>query len=531
MPDVQHWRSEDEQFWKTVGHYQTQRLPQMNLLLLLAGSSMWMIWAALTVLLLDVGYPFKMGELFGLMASAGVAGICMRLAGGFILHHCGTRDSILLTCLLLLMPLGLLAWALTSLDTPLWVFQLCAIGTGIGSGFISLIVSSNYYLFPLKMRSLVLEVPLALACVGLILVLVAVPMLVQWDVLQGLGLKPMYLLYDSSNISGRIPKGQPVWLLSSLLLPAVLLLLAVWQALRSPNVLVSNLQIKQKINWEGVLRSLVLVAVIFWFCAGYTYLDVLFPSFSHIPAIREVFIFLTILMVLFLMHRLANPAMQARPQQISLLTNKEAHILGLMYLMGMGSLLGFGVSFALLIKAVFAVQFSDDNRLVLNPVAPAVLIYGWLPVVFGLVARAGGSWLAQHMRPSLINHLALLMLFVSSLFMAYYSTQAVTSSHPEQVFFIFFSWALVFFVACGLSAGSVMNMALKTLPRQQLEAALGWILAVAAIGAYYIPRMYADDWSSTGPGKILLGFALFYLIGLLVNWYFYLRKSSRYSLF
>src|SRR5690606_1563149 len=121
---------------------------------------------------------------------------------------------------------------------------------------------------------------------------------------------------------------------------------------------------------------------------------------------------------------------------------------------------------------------------------------------------AGASWLSQHMRPSLINQIALIMLCTSSLFMAYYSTLAINNHHPEQVFFIFFSWALVFFLACGLSAGSVMNMALKTLPRQQLEAGLVWILAVAAIGAYYIPRMYADHWSSNGPGKILLGFAV-----------------------
>lgn len=523
------WRPDNDEFWRAIGHSKTQTQPVMNLLLLLAGASIWMIWAVLCVLLLEVGYGFSLQELFNLIASAGLAGFCVRLSGSFIVHHCGTRGALLLSSYLLLIPIFILLKALNQFHSSWELFLYAAISSGMGAGLLTQIISASCYLFPLKMRPLVQEVPLSLGAAGLILVLVATPLLVQLPWLSSLGFEVMSLQFPSSNVSGKISAGESVWLGASLLLPLLLLAPALWYAHQAPRVAVPSMQLLNKPLWGGVVRSLLLLVAIFILCLAWQLPDKWFASFQSIPAVREITLLLTVFMLLFLLRTLSNKGVEVAKKQLHILLNREANLLGLMYLMGMGSLLGFAVSFPLFIKAVFGLQ-QVGGVWQANPVAPAVLVYGWLPVVLGLVARAAGSWLAQRLRASLINQVALFFLFISSLFMAYYGTQALKSLHPEQLFFEFFIWALVFFVAAGISAGSVMNMALKSLPRPLLESALVWIITLAAVGAYYIPRMYADNWNQTGPGAILIGFAVFYLLGMIINWYFYLRRSSALSL-
>lgn len=523
------WRPEMDEFWRAIGHSKTESQPAMNLLLLLAGASIWMIWAVLTVFLLDVGYGFSLQQLFNLIASAGLAGFCVRLCGSFIVHHCGTRGALLLSGYLLLIPILLLLKALNSLHSPWELFLYAAISSGLGAGLLTQIISASCYLFPLKMRPLVQEVPLSLGAAGLILVLVGMPLLVQSPWVAHLGFEVMSLQLPSSNISGKVNAGEPVWLGASLLLSLALLLPALWYAHSAPRVAIPSMQLLNKPLWLGVLRSCLLLGAIFILCLAWQLPDKWFTSFPSIPAVREITVVLTVAMLLFLLRTFSSHNVLVVHKQLQVLMSREANLLGLLYLMGMGSLLGFAVSFPLFIKAVFGLQ-QQGGVWQANPVAPAVLIYGWLPVVLGLVARAAGSWMAQRWRASLINQVALFFLLFSSLFMAYFGTQALKSLHPEQLFFDFFIWALVFFVAAGISAGSVMNMALKALPRPQQEAALVWIITLAAVGAYYIPRMYADNWNQTGPGVILIGFAVFYFIGLLINWFFYLRRSSALSL-
>src|SRR5690554_7499682 len=64
--------------------------------------------------------------------------------------------------------------------------------------------------------------------------------------------------------------------------------------------------------------------------------------------------------------------------QLQVFSNREVHIMALLYLMGMGSLLGFAISYPLLIKAIFGLVLTPDNSIQVNPVSPAVLIYDWL---------------------------------------------------------------------------------------------------------------------------------------------------------
>lgn len=523
MPFTGYWKPDDEQFWKERGHNETGGLPSLNLLLLLLGASIWMIWAVLSVLMINLGYPFKIDDFFSLIATAGLSAVCMRMASGFFLHHCGTRVAILLNSYLLFIPLLLLWCALGDLHTSLLTFHMVAIATGLGAGLLSQVVGNSYYLFPKKMRPMVQEVPLALSNIGLVLVLVAVPLLVQWPALKYISAEAHTLMYDSSNVSGRVGAGQPIWLTAVVWLPMLLLVPVLWKAHRMPAVAVTDLKHSMQLGWSDLLRSLLLIVLIMALCFA-----LILPELymvDYLPAARELTIFLAVALVLVLMHWLSSNKTKMAQLQLQVFSNREVHIMALLYLMGMGSLLGFAISFPLLIKAIFGLVLTPDNSIQVNPVSPAVLIYGWLPVVLGLVARALGSWLAYRMKPEKVNQLALSVLFVSALAMAYYAAQAMINEHPERLFFYFFSWSLLFFMAAGISAGSVMTLSFKVIPGVQMEYAINWIITLATAGAFYIPRMFADHWQSSGPAAVIIGFALFYLLGMVINWYFYLRQK------
>lgn len=517
------WQPDDDVFWREHGHHQTVFFPKLNLILLLAGACVWMSWSVLTVLMLNAGYPFSIEQLFSLIASAGLAAACVRMTGNFMLHHSGVRASMLLSVYLLLAPLTLLWLALSTLSTPFWQFQLLAVCSGLGAGLLMQVLNTSYYAFPKKQQPLVQEVPLALANTGLVLVLVALPLFVQLPAFSWFNGEPLILQHASSNISGAVSAGQPIWLNAVIWLPLLLLISGLYWLHRLPAIYthqVDNFNVT-----AGILRSLIVLALALLGCVVLLMPSIIIENLGRIPAVRELSMVLAIGLVLLWMRLFSAKHTDVVTQHIEILSGREVHVLALLYLMGMGSLLGLAVSYPLLTKAAFSVRVSADGILETNPVGPSVLIYGWLPVILGLVARAFGSWLAHRIKPALINQWALTMMLIGAAALAYYINQAQNTAHPEQWFLAFFISSLVFFMAAGFSAGSVMALILDATPHKQMEYALTWIVAVTTAGTFYIPQMFADHWQTSGPAGIIVGFALFYLLGLAVNWYFYLRKA------
>ena len=55
---------------------------------------------------------------------------------------------------------------------------------------------------------------------------------------------------------------------------------------------------------------------------------------------------------------------------------------------------------------------------------------------------------------------------------------------------------------------------------------LGWTSAVAAYGAFLIPKIFATHIKAGTPEYALYGFALYYASCLGVNWWYYARKGA-----
>jgi NNP family nitrate/nitrite transporter-like MFS transporter len=111
---------------------------------------------------------------------------------------------------------------------------------------------------------------------------------------------------------------------------------------------------------------------------------------------------------------------------------------------------------------------------------------------------------------------------------AYYMQLAYQSATPEQYFVPFFLIFLGLFAASGIGNGSTFRTIAVVFPKEQAGPVLGWTSAVAAYGAFYIPQVLGEQIKAATPEYAMVGFAAFYVLCLVLNWFFYLRKSGEF---
>lgn len=84
------------------------------------------------------------------------------------------------------------------------------------------------------------------------------------------------------------------------------------------------------------------------------------------------------------------------------------------------------------------------------------------------------------------------------------------------------------FTATGVGNGSTFRTISMVFNKEQAGPVLGWTSAVAAYGAFIIPKVLGEQINLTTPENALYGFAIFYGVCILLNWFFYLRKNGQY---
>ena len=62
--------------------------------------------------------------------------------------------------------------------------------------------------------------------------------------------------------------------------------------------------------------------------------------------------------------------------------------------------------------------------------------------------------------------------------------------------------------------------------KEQAGPVLGWTSAVAAYGAFIIPKVFGEQMAAGTPQYALYGFAIFYVVCIAINWWFYLRPGA-----
>ena len=85
---------------------------------------------------------------------------------------------------------------------------------------------------------------------------------------------------------------------------------------------------------------------------------------------------------------------------------------------------------------------------------------------------------------------------------------------------------LLLFITTGIGNGSTFRMVPIIFEPAQAGPVLGWISAVAAYGAFLIPKIFGVQIKAGHAEYALYGFAAYYVSYLVVNWWFYARKNA-----
>ncbi|MCL4131825.1 UNVERIFIED_CONTAM: hypothetical protein GTU68_058203 [Idotea baltica] len=209
-----------------------------------------------------------------------------------------------------------------------------------------------------------------------------------------------------------------------------------------------------------------------------------------------------------------------RTQEISpdipnpIFDNKHTWVMSVIYTMTFGSFIGFAASFPLSIKVIFGYQH--------------IMVDAWMGPFIGALIRPVGGWISDKVGGALVTQICSVVMIGSALGVAYYMKAAYGSATPEQFFLPFFMLFLLLFAATGIGNGSTFRTIAMVFPKEQAGPVLGWTSAIAAYGAFYIPKVLGEQIKATTPEVALIGFASFYAVCVLINWFFYLRKNGEF---
>jgi NNP family nitrate/nitrite transporter-like MFS transporter len=85
---------------------------------------------------------------------------------------------------------------------------------------------------------------------------------------------------------------------------------------------------------------------------------------------------------------------------------------------------------------------------------------------------------------------------------------------------------VILFAASGIGNGSTFRTIGVIFDRQQAGPVLGWTSAIAAYGAFVAPIVIGEQIKAGTPQVAMYGFAIFYALCLVLNWWFYLRRNA-----
>jgi NNP family nitrate/nitrite transporter-like MFS transporter len=217
-------------------------------------------------------------------------------------------------------------------------------------------------------------------------------------------------------------------------------------------------------------------------------------------------------------------------RQYRIFGNKHTWAMTVIYTMTFGSFIGYSAALALTIKVVFGFQHLDVNGVLthdtVNANGPSALMYAWMGPFIGALIRPVGGMLGDRLGGARVTQWISYVMVASALGVAYFIQQAYASATPERYFVPFLLLFLVLFAATGIGNGSTFRTIAVAFDKEQAGPVLGWTSAVAAYGAFIIPKVFGEQMGAGTPQYALYGFAIFYFVCILINWWFYLRPNA-----
>lgn len=527
--DLRNYAPDDEAFWSSTGRAIANRNLWISIPSLLCGFAVWLYWGIITVQMINLGFAFENSELFTLAAIAGLTGATLRIPSTFFIRIAGGRNTIFFTTALLMIPAIGAGLALQNPDTPLWQFQLLAFLSGIGGGNFSSSMSNISFFFPKKIQGYALGMNAGLGNFGVTTMQIVIPLVMTFGLFGG---DPMILENTSGTLIGKIPAGTPtyihnagfVWLL--LLVP---LAIAGWLGMNNIRDEHVSPDIPSPVGAFGIITFMLLVGFV---CAGFG-LWLMLPENvggSGFGVSKWIVLPIVIALTVLGLKMIPGQVGQNLTRQYKIFGNKHTWAMTVIYTMTFGSFIGYSAALALTIKVVFGFNHLEVGGVMthdtVNPNGPSALMFAWMGPFIGALIRPIGGSLADKLGGARVTQWISIVMVASALGVAYFIQAAYNSATPEQYFYPFLGLFLILFAATGIGNGSTFRTIAVAFNKEQAGPVLGWTAAVAAYGAFIIPKVFGEQMKAGTPEIALYGFAIFYGVCIVINWWFYLRPGA-----
>jgi MFS transporter, NNP family, nitrate/nitrite transporter len=527
--DLRNYTPDDEAYWASTGKAIANRNLWISIPSLLCGFAVWLYWGIITVQMINLGFAFEKSQLFTLAAIAGLTGATLRIPSTFFIRIAGGRNTIFFTTALLMLPAIGAGFALQDPNTPLWKFQALAFLSGIGGGNFASSMSNISFFFPKKIQGYALGMNAGLGNFGVTTMQIVIPLVMTFGLFGGDGRE---LVNTSGTLIGKIPAGTVtyiqnagfVWLLA--LVPLAFLGWFGMNNIRDEHV---SPEIPNPIGAFGTISGMLLVG----FVTAAFGLWLMLPENvggSGFMVSKWIVLPIVIALTVILLKLIPGQVGQNLTRQYKIFGNKHTWAMTVIYTMTFGSFIGYAATFALAIKVVFGFQHLEVDGVlthnIANPNGPSALMYAWMGPFIGALIRPVGGMIADKLGGARVTQWISIIMVASALGVAYFLKQAYVSATPEQYFFPFMVLFLILFAATGIGNGSTFRTIAVVFNKEQAGPVLGWTSAVAAYGAFIIPKVFGEQIKAATPEYALYGFAIFYGVCILINWWFYLRPGA-----
>lgn len=538
MADLYEWNIEDESFWSSTGKKVANRNLWISIPSLLVGFAVWLMWGIIAVQMMNIGFPFSKPQLFTVTAIAGLTGATLRIPSSFMIRIAGGRNTIFFTTALLMIPSIGAGIALQSKDTPLIVFQLLAFLSGFGGGNFASSMSNISYFFPKRVQGTSLGLNAGLGNFGVTTMQILVPLVMTFPLLGPISGDPMTLINTSGTLIGKIPEGSLTWIQNAgfvWLLFLIPLAFAGWFGMNNLRTEAVTPHLGSPI---GAFAKIIYLFVIGWVCAAIGLYFILPPPVGiALPGWTKWIVLACVITGTVLGMRYLSPGelKENLKRQYQIFNNKQTWIMTVIYTMTFGSFIGYSAALPLSIKVVFGFQHLTDpatgivTHETVNPDGPSALTYAWMGPFIGALIRPVGGWIADKLGGARVTHYVSIVMVASALGVAYFMAKAYQSPTPQDYFVPFLILFLILFTATGVGNGSTFRTISQIFNEEQAGPALGWTSAVAAYGAFIMPKVFGEQIKAATPEYALYGFAVYYAICLVLNWWAYLGPKAEYK--
>jgi len=529
--NLKDWDVEDESFWESTGKKIASKNLWTSIPALLLAFAVWIMWGVLVKYMKEFGFNFGMMEgltagteeyiaalkevnnlYYTLPAIAGLAGATLRLPNSFLISLGGGRNVIFVTTALLMIPAIGTGMALSDINTPYMFFAVMALLSGFGGGNFSSSMSNISFFFPKKQQGYALGMNAGLGNLGVAVMQKTIPFVVTFSLFGG--------------TAGAIAtaKGAPFeGMQNAAWIWVPLIALSTLAAFFGMNNTVTGTPSLPSTG-KGVSKTLymILLGLVAASVGAFMLIGIPWASFGMKNASMWIVLPVVIILAVMLMkHATPGEIKGNLKKQFSILGDKHNWIMTVIYTMTFGSFIGFSMVFPKLAQDIFVYSNPLDPEWV-NPNAPNIMLWAFLGPMFGALIRPVGGILSDKVNSGAkITMWSTIFQIIAALAVAYFVIQARATETPEQYWWPFFACFMVLFLTTGIGNGSTFRSIPYIFSKEKAGPVLGWTAAIAAYGAFIIPKVFGQQVKAGTPEFALYGFAAYYAICLLLNWWYY----------